>query len=308
MHPPRSTVAEHALARVTLGPRQGGDRLAMYPLIDPVAPAAADYVLARDAFAAGALEVSEVSESGQVPTLRVRNTGSRAVLLLDGEELIGAKQNRILNVTILVAAGAVLEVPVSCVERGRWGYRDRGFRDSDFLMHAEGRAAKMREVSAALRTRGGRQADQHAVWSRLDAKAAAMGASSPTAAMHDTFLAHHAALEDALTSLAPVPHQIGAVFEVKGQAVGVEMLDAVEPFARVFPKMARSYGLDALDRRVSLNGPPHGVDDLLRAVAAAAEERYPAVGVGEDVRLSSPEVQGGALAVGGRVVHLSVLG
>jgi ARG and Rhodanese-Phosphatase-superfamily-associated Protein domain len=41
--------------------------------------------------------VTEVSEAGSVPFLRVANGADRPLLLLDGEELIGAKQNRILR-------------------------------------------------------------------------------------------------------------------------------------------------------------------------------------------------------------------
>jgi hypothetical protein len=37
------------------------------------------------------------------------------VLILDGEELVGTKQNRIVNTTILVAAGCEIVIPVSCV-------------------------------------------------------------------------------------------------------------------------------------------------------------------------------------------------
>ena len=51
--------------------------------------------------------------------------------MLDGEELIGAKQNRILNTTVLVAAHTEVTIPVSCVEQGRWGYRGRQFRPGD---------------------------------------------------------------------------------------------------------------------------------------------------------------------------------
>jgi hypothetical protein len=44
-----------------------------------------------------------VSEGGSVPNLRVINKTPHHVLLFDGEELKGAKQNRILNTTILIA-------------------------------------------------------------------------------------------------------------------------------------------------------------------------------------------------------------
>jgi hypothetical protein len=46
--------------------------------------------------------VTEVSEAGSVPFLQVANGADRPLLLLDGEELIAAKQNRILNTTVLV--------------------------------------------------------------------------------------------------------------------------------------------------------------------------------------------------------------
>ena len=66
-----------------------------------------------------AVSIEEVSEDGDVPTLRLTSAANRPVLLLDGEELIGAKQNRILNTTVLVAAHSHLTIPVSCVEQGR---------------------------------------------------------------------------------------------------------------------------------------------------------------------------------------------
>jgi hypothetical protein len=45
-----------------------------------------------------------VSEGGSVPHLLFINDAMRPVLLLDGEELVGAKQNRVLNLTVLAAA------------------------------------------------------------------------------------------------------------------------------------------------------------------------------------------------------------
>ncbi len=48
------------------------------------------------------------------------------MLLLDGEHLEGAMQNRVLNVSVLAAARHDTVIPVSCVERGRWGYGSVG--------------------------------------------------------------------------------------------------------------------------------------------------------------------------------------
>jgi hypothetical protein len=67
----------------------------------------------------GLFTVTVVSEGETVPELKVINKGGRAVLLLDGEELSGAKQSRVLNATNLMAAQTEVIIPVSCTEHGR---------------------------------------------------------------------------------------------------------------------------------------------------------------------------------------------
>src|SRR5262245_36922828 len=93
--------------------------LAVYPLFcEESRPV--DYLLSDEAIETGAVAVGEVSQQGSVPNLIVDNQGERRALFLEGEELRGAKQNRILNTTVLVPALARLNLPVSCVEQGRW--------------------------------------------------------------------------------------------------------------------------------------------------------------------------------------------
>ena len=82
-----------------------------------------DYLLADEAMASGTVSVQEVSEGGSVPDLLVENTGDARVLFLEGEELVGAKQNRVLNTSVLLPARSKVKVPVSCVEHGRWDGR-----------------------------------------------------------------------------------------------------------------------------------------------------------------------------------------
>ena len=86
-----------------------------------------DYLVLDEALASGLVEITEVSEQGSVPELKFINRGPKPVLIVDGEELLGAKQNRIVNLTILVAANSELTIPVSCVEAGRWRSRSRAF-------------------------------------------------------------------------------------------------------------------------------------------------------------------------------------
>src|SRR6476659_9444231 len=96
--------------------------LTLVPLY-PAVPPRADYV-GLDEATAGGLVVTEVDS---VESLLVVNPLGTATLLYEGEELVGAKQNRVLERSILVAAGSKLEIPAKCVEQGRWAYRSRRF-------------------------------------------------------------------------------------------------------------------------------------------------------------------------------------
>ena len=70
--------------------------------------------------------IDELNDAS-VPDLTVTNPGKTPLLLIEGEQFIGGKQNRTVNISVLVAAGATLKIPVSCLEAGRWG-RQRDFQ------------------------------------------------------------------------------------------------------------------------------------------------------------------------------------
>ena len=103
--------------------------LSVFPLFT-AAENPVEYLLSDEGIGSGAVTVEEVSEAGSVPDLLVENKGDIRVLFLEGEELVGAKQNRILNMSVLIAANSRTKIPVSCVEAGRWRYRSRHFGSS----------------------------------------------------------------------------------------------------------------------------------------------------------------------------------
>src|SRR5262245_55800708 len=150
----------------------------------------ADYLLSDEAIQAGAVSVLEVSEGGSVPDLLVENSGDARVLFLEGEELVGAKQNRILNTSVLLPARSKVKIPVSCVERGRWSYVSRHFGSSGSHSPSKLRHALKSSVSESLASGAGHRSDQGKVWEEVEKQQATLGVSSPTAAMSDSFAAH----------------------------------------------------------------------------------------------------------------------
>jgi hypothetical protein len=87
---------------VTILPAVAHRSLAVYPMVANLPSGTANYLVLDEAIETGHFRITEVSEAGTVPHLLAINETTSPVLLLDGEELVGAKQNRILNLTILV--------------------------------------------------------------------------------------------------------------------------------------------------------------------------------------------------------------
>ncbi|HZA52320.1 MAG TPA: DUF6569 family protein, partial [Myxococcaceae bacterium] len=220
------------------------------------------------------------------------------------------RQNRVLNVTILIGPHSRTRIPVSCVERGRWSYVSPEFRSEDRMMFARGRAAKMAQVSESLRRMGSRRSDQGRVWEAVAQKAAAFSATTRTGAMSDVYA--HAArdIDSYRGAFHPTTRQVGAVFAVDGHAVGVELFDAPRTFAVSLGKLVASYALDALEHQGSPPGSIPAVkvaQEMLRRVATLRYHEAPSVGQGTELRLEGPGLAGSAIVWGDRLLHLSVL-
>jgi hypothetical protein len=244
---PAHAAVTRALELVTLGTPVEYRGLSITPLLGDDAPAG-EYVTLDEALDAGDVEITEISEDGRVPELRLKNRAVRSVLIVDGEELVGAKQNRVLNLSVLAGAQRDTIIPVSCVEAGRWRHATRQFSSSSRAHFASGRAAKVAEVSASLISEGTRRSDQGTVWEAIAAKASRMEAQSDTSAMSAIFERHEQVLEEYVAQLAAVEHQRGAVFSVHGRVAGAELFDRAAAWRRLMPKLVRSYAIERWTR------------------------------------------------------------
>ena len=115
------TVIKNYLEQLKVGRKQSYKNLALYPILSKYS-SGLEYLLLDEALSENLMEIVELDSDGSVPELKVVNKSPKMILILDGEELVGAKQNRIVNTTILVQRNSTLVIPVSCVEHGRWSY------------------------------------------------------------------------------------------------------------------------------------------------------------------------------------------
>jgi hypothetical protein len=249
--------------------------------------------------------VKEASEGGNVPTLVVQNTGKLPVLIVVGEELIGAKQNRVLNTSLLVPAESELPIPVSCVERGRWRYTSRFFESSPTSSHASLRMMQTEKVTENLRTRNAYDADQGAVWGEVQRKMGTHQMVSTTAALHDVYTGMTEKLTGYLDALK-TPEAEGILVAINGSIVGADVFDHAETLRNLWGKLVRSYALDALEREGGAQATTDDPQQFLSAVENASEETYESVGLGNDVRLTSERIAGSGLLWEDQLVHASV--
>jgi hypothetical protein len=264
-----------------------------------------DIYLLEGALKAGTLHIEELHEAGSVPELRVVNEGTMRVLILEGDELIGAKQNRVVNSSVLVAAGSDLTLPVSCIEGGRWSYRSRAFSPGTGSPHLALRRLETRSVHDPLRRGRVHRRDQRAVRKEVHCKARLHAAASPTHALQDSRFRLSERL-DAFEKLArDYPEgTCGVAVAIGERLVLLEVLAGPRTFARVFRKLFSGYAFESvgLDRPYGTPD-PQAVRSFIEAVAKVAHEEHQAIGAGRDVRFEDDEISGYALVGERGVLH-----
>lgn len=297
-----------AAPEVRVGTPLGHGRLTVFPLFAPT-PNPVSYRLADDALADGTTTVEEVTEGGSVPQLSVVNTGEALVLFLEGQELRGAKQNRVLNTSVLVPARQKTVLPVSCVEQGRWRYTSRHFAPSG--SHASSKLRRVLKSSANQSSYAGHGhgSDQGAVWAEVSRQMGSLGAASETGAMADTYSAHGGVLRDHLTKLAYPEGAVGLAVAVGDKLVMVDLFDAPETCRKVWPRLLTGAVLDAVESTDTPAPPtPAAVEAALAELRAGPWQTVAPAGTGEEYRGEpAGRWHGSVLAHGGVVVHGSLV-
>ncbi len=295
---------ENTLKGIALGEVQTFQNIATFPILGN-GVTGLDYITLGVALQKGVLKVEEVSEGGSVPEVTVTNSGEIPVLLLDGEELAGAKQNRVLNSTILLKSMSKTVINVSCTERGRWNYATREFGDSEVVMARKIRARKNRSVSASLNQSNSFRSDQGEIWEQIDALCESTGVSSETGAMRDVYEGKKQELQESLEAFPSVEKQRGLVFLIDGVVVGMELLSRPEAYSDVHNKLLGSYLVDTMSGNVESHRHPNPdvVGRFIDQILGCSESSFPSVGLGMDFRLERRKLCGSALVCEDTCIH-----
>jgi len=281
-----------------------------------------EYLLAAEAIESGSVQVVEVEGDGEVSHLLVKNSAGQAVLFIEGEELIGAKQNRVLNTSVLVGANTECVIPVSCIEHGRWHELSRAFDSGGRVAPAHLRHKLKRSVTRSLRRKQGHLSDQSEVWQDIRTQQRDMKVDSKTAAMTDTSLRYKDRIDRISAALKWPAGAQGLVAAVDGRIVGMDLFDSAEVCAGAWDRLFAGYALDALrseqqrtmSRERELVGAESTGEDLtqreietfLERLNRSEWEEAKAVGEGREYRLElGPHQQASMLHWHERALHSS---
>lgn len=285
-----------------VGPPVDAGALRLFPLFSS-SPAAADYLCAPDAEAAGTLLVKEHGGGGSVPELILTSSATLPLLLLEGETVLRAKQNRTLNVSVLCHPRTPTVIPVSCVEAGRWGAPQAVSRSPH---HAPSglRAAKTRSVVDSVRRPSAKRSDQSLVWDSLRAYSVRLDAPSPTSALEDVASAAAPDVAALVAGLRPVENQRGVLVMSGSGVVTLDLFDKPSTLATYWNGLLSGYALDAIGAEAPSfdSGDAEGFLERVRGATATEAD---AVGLGRELHLGDETITGGALVWDDAVVHLA---
>lgn len=267
-----------------------------------------EYLLAEEAISSSAVVVEEISEQGSVPYLRVRNLSNKRVLFLEGEELLGAKQNRVLNTTVLIAPSKELNLPVSCVERGRWHARSKTFSSSDHISSSTLRKHLKASVHRSLKEKLGHRSDQDKVWQEVDRMDASLNVGSTTSAMNDTYQTYSQQLNEARQQIGYPGGAIGIAVAMGSKIVAVDVFDQPHTCEQMWDRLLRGHSLESITTQETDATPSTlEVQQFLRLFEGSTWETHPAVGEGIEQRVEQNGGMGSALLVEEIPVHVSMM-
>lgn len=265
--------------------------------------------LLTDAIATGTLQVTEV-DGGTVPELLVRNDAPRDVLIMDGEQLIGARQNRTTSRSLVIPAQSEVKIPVSCMEQGRWSHVSPTFAAADYhspskvRRHARRTECAEAEQGRAARPEILRQA-QSLVWEEIASTASSLSAHSGTGALNEMYDQRAADLATWADAFPWQAGQVGILALLGGKPLGLDVIGDAGLYARIHPRLMMGYVMDALsDPSRSGAGETRVANDYLASVGSAVRTSAPTTGKGR-YQVLSGAVVGAELEVEGRLVHLS---
>jgi hypothetical protein len=164
-------------------------------------------------------------------------------------------------------------------------------------------------VSNSVRANRGHRSDQMKVWNEVARQQEALGASSATRAMADTFEKHQSRLSEFRDKLQCVDGAVGVAVAVGGKLTTIDLFDKPATCGRVWSRLLSGAILDAMEvGQAEKPAVRADVEQALAALNSLPWEPADPIGEGQEYRAESASGDhASALVFDGTLVHGSVV-
>ena len=257
-----------------------------------------DLLTLQKGFELGLVNVKECEHS-TVNTVIVENKSVAPLILVDGEEIVGGDQNRIMDATILIAPESEMKVPVNCTEHGRWGFK-HNFKQSENIANYRTRLAKRQAFQNNASV-------QQAVWDSIDELEFDRSFSSPTQAMSESYEDAKADLSEFLDAFKTVTGQSGVVVLIDGKIMGFEVFLNSDIYRQYHEKIVKSYLIDAKISEKVFTINTDAIEELISDVEGCEFEESQSTGLESRLEFKNDDGVGTLYTYQGEMVHISYL-
>jgi hypothetical protein len=204
-----------------------------------------NYVSGDSAIKDKLIEIKEINEAGSVNNIFVINNSGEFVFLSDGDVLIGAKQNRVLNTSVLLAPNSKTNIPVSCVEQGRWHHTSSTFNNSDYNIPLVMRSSKSRDIYESLKSKKTFAAVQGRIWEDVERYSRENQINSNTSNLGDLYNEKSNEYNSFVSEFKLTPNANGLAIFIRKDLVSIEVFNRTDIFQTYFPKILKGSTVEA---------------------------------------------------------------
>lgn len=270
------------------------------------------YISGPAAIAKEFIEVREISITGSVNNLELVNLSDKYVFFMDGDILVGAKQNRVLNTSVFVAPNSKINLPVSCVEQGRWRSISDKFRPSDYISPDTIRAKKLKAVTKNLKIGRGHFADQGEVWDTVNEFSEHLESFSESSDLTDIMNKRRESLDSFIDKFPLNEKANGLAIFTDNSPLSIDLFNRTDIYQEYFPKRLRSaatevFNLKDKENTITESEANFKTLNLFDEIEKQKFTLHDGVGVGKEKRYDNDKFVAMELSYNNHLIHFTLL-
>ena len=244
------------------------------------------------------ITLKELDEEASVPEIQIINKSDEYILIFDGEQLIGAKQNRIINKTILIEPHTKNVIPVSCTEEGRWYEKSDNFSKSKYNGSSEIRKTLKKNKYA-----------QDEVWNHVACLSRKSGIKSESGSLHYVSEEISSSTEKYFDKFKKFDSQIGFILFANGKFLGLDIVGHPDLFDDLYENFLNGYLIEALyiekaeKKNLILDKTIDSIFENICSSELIEDENY---GVEESMKIKNKEFVGEFVYFKSNPLHLAI--